>query len=115
MGALFEEWMAKLNGADRLPGRWEAAIDRHPHEQVLAAAGFDYVGKYEFTAEQSWTVETLTGLVYSTSFLNREALGDEADAFEANLAALMHSYGPNGVFQVSASYPYQLATKPTPT
>jgi SAM-dependent methyltransferase len=115
MGALFEEWMAKLDAADRLPGGWEAAMDRHPHEKVLAGAGLDYVGTYEFVVEQTWTVETLTGLVYSTSFLNRVALGDQAGAFEADLAALMHSYEPSGVLQVSASYAYQLAKKPTPT
>jgi SAM-dependent methyltransferase len=115
MGALFEEWMAKLEVTDRVPAGWEAAMDRHPNEQVLARAGFDYVGKYEFVAEQTWTVETLTGLVYSTSFLNRQALGDKARAFEADLSGLLHSYEPDGVFRVSASYAYQLATKPTPT
>ncbi len=72
-------------------------MDRDPHEQLLARAGFDYVGKYEFVAEQTWTVETVTGLVYSTSFLNRKALGDKADAFEADLSALLCSYEPDGV------------------
>lgn len=115
MGALFEEWMAKLDANDRLVGGWEAAMDRHPHEQVLTQAGFDYVGRYEFTADQTWTVETLTGLVYSTSFLNREALGDQADAFESDLSALLYSYASDGVFEVSAKYAYQLATKPTRT
>ena len=115
MGGLFEEWMDRLNATDRLPGGWEAAMDRRPHEQVLSRAGFDYVGKFEFVAEQTWTVPTLTGLVYSTSFLNREVLGAQAPAFEAELSALLHSYEPAGVFQVAVSYAYQLATKPTET
>lgn len=113
MGTLFEEWMAKLQITDRVPAGWEAAMDRHPYEQVLAQTGFDYVGKFEFIAEQTWMVETLTGLVYSTSFLNREALGDKVQAFEADLSALLYSYEPGGVFQVSSSYAYQLAIKPT--
>jgi SAM-dependent methyltransferase len=112
MGGLFEEWMVRLNATDRLPGGWEAAMDRQPHEQVLSRAGFDYVGNFEFVDEQTWTVRTLTGLVYSTSFLNREVLGEQAPAFEAELSALLHSYEPDGVFQVAASYAYQLATKP---
>jgi SAM-dependent methyltransferase len=114
VGALFQKWTAKLKVTDRVPGGWEAAMDRHRHEQVLSGAGFDYVGKFEFIAELTWTVESLTGLVYSTSGLNREALGDKAQAFEADLSALLHSYEPDGVFQISGSYAYQLATKPTP-
>jgi SAM-dependent methyltransferase len=113
MGGLFEEWMVRLNATDRLPGGWEAAMDRQPHEEILARAGFDYLGKFEFVAEQTWTVGTLTGLVYSTSFLNRAVLGERASAFEAELSALLHSYEADGVFQVAASYAYQLATKPT--
>jgi hypothetical protein len=76
------DWMAKLDATDRLAGGWEAAMDRHPHEQVLTQAGFGYVGGYEFITDQIWTVETLIGLVHSISFLNLEALGDQADAFE---------------------------------
>lgn len=113
MGGLFEDWMVRLGATDRLPGRWEAAMDRHSHEQVLTDAGFDYVGKFEFVAEQTWTVESLTGLVYSTSFLNREALGGQVGAFETELSALLRSFEPEGVFEVAASYAYQLATKPT--
>jgi SAM-dependent methyltransferase len=112
MGVLFEEWTAKLNATDRIPSSWEAAIDREPHEQVLVKAGFEYVGRYEFVAEQTWTVETLTGLVYSTSFLNREVLGAQAQAFEADLSALLRSFEPTGVFSVSARHAYQLAVKP---
>jgi SAM-dependent methyltransferase len=112
MGALFEEWMTKLDATDRLVGGWEAAMDRHPHEQVLIEAGFDYAGKYEFVTDQTWTVEALTGLIYSTSFLNREALGSQANAFEADLSALLHSYKSDGVFEVAATYAYELATKP---
>jgi hypothetical protein len=115
MGGLFEEWMVRLNATDRLPGGWEAAMDRQPHEQVLSRAGFDYVGNFEFVDEQTWTVRTLTGLVYSTSFLNRAVLGEQAPAFEAELSALLHSYEPDGVFQVAASYAYRLATKPIET
>lgn len=113
MGPLFERWMTRLGVADRVPEGWEAAMDRHPNEQVLSRAGFDYVGKFEFLAEQTWTVEALTGLVYSTSFLNREVLGEKAHEFEQDLSGLLRSYEPEGVFRVSASYAYQLARKPT--
>lgn len=82
------------------------------HDEVLTEAGFDYVGRFEFTAEQTQTVESLTGLVYSTPFLNREVLGDQVGAFETELSALLHSFAPDGVFEVVTRFAYQLATKP---
>jgi SAM-dependent methyltransferase len=114
MRGLFEQWMTKLGATDRVPAGWQQAMDSLPHEQVLAAAGFDYVGKFEFIVEQAWTVEALTGFVYSTSFLNRAALGERAEHFERDVAGLLCSYEPEGVFQVPASYAYQLARKPMP-
>jgi len=63
MGHLFGEWFTRLDAEDRAPAHWESAMDRHPSEQILVGAGFEYVGLYEFFAEQTWTVETLTGLV----------------------------------------------------
>jgi hypothetical protein len=57
----------------------------------------------------------LTGFAYSTSFLSQEALGDKAQKFERDLAALLFSYEPEGVFRVPASYSYQLARRPGST
>lgn len=112
MGHLFREWTARLDAKDRVPAGWESAMDRNPSEQTLVRAGFEYVGRYEFFAEQTWTVETLTGLVYSTSFLNLTVLGDQASVFEAELSVLLRSFEPSGVFHVSARHAYQLAVKP---
>jgi SAM-dependent methyltransferase len=115
MGALFDHWMSKLEITDRVPAGWQAAIDERPHEEVLVRAGFEYLGKHKFFSDQTWTVETFTGLVYSTSFLNLEALRDNREAFEADLSRLLHSYEPSGVAQASVSYEFQLARRPVPT
>jgi SAM-dependent methyltransferase len=112
MSGLFEEWITRLGVSDRVPPGWEQAMDRHPHGQVLAEVGFDSAGRFDFVAEQTWTVESLTGFVYSTSFLNREALGDRAAEFEGALADLLLSHEPSGMFHESANYAYELALKP---
>lgn len=112
MAGLFEDWMATLETTDRVPPGWEAAMDRDPHEQVLGRAGFDYVGRFEFSVPQTWTIEMLRGFVYSTSFLNCEALGDKVSAFEQDLSERLLSHGTNGTFELHASYAYQLARKP---
>ena len=70
---------------DRVPEGWEQAIDQDPHEQVLRASGARYEGSFEFSAVERWSVESLIGFVYSTSFLNRAVLGQRVDAFESDL------------------------------
>jgi ubiquinone/menaquinone biosynthesis C-methylase UbiE len=112
MAELFEDWMAKAGATDRVPAGWEAAMDQDPHEQVLRRAGFRYDGRFEFSVKQTWTVEALTGFVYSTSFLNREALGEELLLFERDLAEQLLSYEPDGNLEVLATYVYELARKP---
>ena len=58
-------------------------------------------------------METLTGFVYSTSFLSQQALGDAVVSFEADLTRRLHSFQPEGTFELQASYAYDLARKPT--
>ena len=106
---LFAGWMARAGANDRVPAGWESAMKLDPHEEVLRRAGFEYVGKFDFTMEQTWTVETLTGFVYSTSFLNLHALGGQAPEFERDLVERLGPYGADGVFGQSAGYAYELA------
>jgi ubiquinone/menaquinone biosynthesis C-methylase UbiE len=112
---LFVEWMAKARTTDRVPAGWQAAIEEDPHEQVLCRAGFDYVGKFEFTAEQTWTVETLVGFAYSTSLLNRRALGDMATELERDFDKRLSACTSDGTFRQSVSYAYELARTTRPT
>jgi SAM-dependent methyltransferase len=112
MDELFVDWMAGAAATDGVPAGWKAAIARDPHEQVLRRVGFDYVGKFEFRVEQVWTVEMLIGFVYSTSFLNRQVLGDRAADFERHLTERLLSCQADGLFHESASYAYELARVP---
>lgn len=110
---LFTDWMGKVGATDRVPAGWEAVMEKEPHAEVLRRAGFEYVGKFEFTAPQAWTVETLIGLTYSTSFLSREALGDRVPEFERDLARRLAPHvPPDGVVHETATYAYELARTP---
>ncbi len=113
--ALFEELMARVGTTDRVPAGWEVAMTAVPHEEVLREAGLDYVGKFEFTTDHAWTVESLIGFAYSTSLLNRHALGDEAAAFEEEMAERLSPLGTEGRFAQLASNAYELARKPAKT
>jgi SAM-dependent methyltransferase len=110
--ALFEEWMAKIGTTDRVPAGWDLAMTSLPHAEVLRQAGLDYIGEFKYTNDHVWTVESLIGFAYSTSLLNRHALGDEAAAFEAEMAQRLSPLGTDGRFVQRIGYAYELARKP---
>jgi SAM-dependent methyltransferase len=112
MSTLLEEWRVRTGATSRIPAGWEASMDRQPHTRVLAEAGFDLVGRFDFEVERTWSAESLAGFVYSTSFLNREVLGDRPAAFARDLTERLHQSSCDGVFREVASYSYQLARKP---
>lgn len=110
---LMAKWMEHIGTAARVPESWQEALRRQPHEAVLTGAGFDYLGKFEFQREERWTAESLIGFMYSTSVLNRVALGSRAEEFESDISSLVRSWGREGQLVAEASYAYQLAKKPT--
>lgn len=110
---LISTWMARVGTAERIPEGWSEAMQRLSHQAVLTGAGFDYAGKFAFTREEGWTQETLAGYLYSTSILNRGALGAHAVALERDLARLVETYGTGGGVVAEAAYAYELARKPS--
>ena len=83
-----------------------------PHTTVLASAGFEIVGEFEFTTPHEWTVETLTGFMYATSFLSQPALGRHVPAFERDLRTRLLAVEPDGVFREQTTFSYMLARRP---
>jgi hypothetical protein len=110
---LVAEWTERVGIADRLPPEWEASIAARSHRAVLQDAGFDYVGRFEFTRAESWTAESLLGFLHSTSILSRVALGDAAHEFAADLAARLDAVSSDGGFRYDATYCYELC-RPRP-
>lgn len=109
---LFVEWMDRLGTSDRVPVTWMDAIRADSHEQVLRRAGLEYLGKFEFVEDQTWTVESLIGFAYSTSMLNRQAQGSASAEFEREVAVRLGPYAQDGGLMASASYAYELARRP---
>jgi hypothetical protein len=107
-----ERWQDAVGARDRVPADWEAAIDRDPHERVLQRAGLVCEQGYECTVPQRWTVETLIGFIYGTSFLNRTALDGRTDEFERDVRAALLGIQPDGVFEQDVSYAFELARRP---
>jgi SAM-dependent methyltransferase len=111
LDATLTRWRDALGARDRVPEGWEEAIDRDPHEQVLRRAGLTYEGMFEFSWVERWTVESLIGFTYSTSFLNRAVVGRQAAAFEEDLRAQLLACRPDGVFEQELSFMFELARR----
>jgi SAM-dependent methyltransferase len=106
-----ERWRDVAGVRDRVPEGWEQAIERDPHPQVLRRAGLVYERLHEVVVAHRWSVESLVGFVYSTSFLNRVALGTHVDAFEADLRRELLACCPDGVFDQALIFAYELARR----
>ena len=74
--------------------------------------GSTLIGTYEFTVPHIWTLESLAGFAHSTSILSRSALGDHVEAFERDLRDQLLAVQPDGNFDESVSFTYDLAVKP---
>lgn len=102
------------------PTRWRAAInavlkrylpDRqlswdHPgpppeerHEAYIARSRFKDLASYMESFDVEWTIESMIGNLYSTSFCSRRVLGDRVDAFERDLRAAILAVEPSGILK----------------
>jgi SAM-dependent methyltransferase len=110
--ATLDKWQRALGAEDRVPGGWDLPRKRRPDLQLLADAGLEVAGRREFPVEHRWSLSELAGYVRSTSFLPAAVLGDQAAAFDADLADRLGPYGNGGSFTQNASCAYELARKP---
>jgi SAM-dependent methyltransferase len=101
--------LARWQPPGRIPAGYAADRAARPDAAVLTDAGFDYLGKREFSVAYEWTAETLIGHAYSTSVLSRAALGDSAADFETDLRRTLLPHTP---FTHRVGFAYELSRKP---
>jgi len=103
------DWLDRSASRDRLPAGWQEALAASTDRQVLEQAGFRYSGRFEFAREDTWTVDSLIGFMYSTSILSRAALGGSTEAFEADMARRLDQFSVDGTFKHKTRCAYELA------
>ena len=79
---------------------------------VLRDTGFAEVASYPFVEPHDWTIETIIGYLYSTSFCSKKVLGDNATAFEAELKAALLAHDPSGHYSEHMRCGYTIGRKP---
>ena len=112
MADALRHWTQVAGATERIPANIDEHLAAEHHSTVLANAGFTIVGEFEFATPREWTVETLTGFMYATSFLSQPALGPNVPAFEQDLRARLLAVEPDGVFWEETSFSYTLARRP---
>jgi SAM-dependent methyltransferase len=82
------------------------------YELVLRETGFEDITSYQFVEGHTWTIETIIGNLYSTSFCSKKVLGDNSEAFEADLRAALLAQNPNGKYRENIGFGYTIGRKP---
>lgn len=81
------------------------------NELVLRETGYGDVASYAFVEGHDWTIGTIIGNLYSTSFCSKNVLGDNADAFEADLKAALLAHEPSGHYRETMRFGYTMGRK----
>ena len=105
-------WMARA-----FPDGWGVArvgteVGPGSQERVIRGAGFIEVTERTFGAPRDWTFAEILGYLQSTSVCSRKALGDDFEAFAAELRAVLLERAHSLTFHETQSFSYTLARKP---
>ncbi|MEU3787469.1 class I SAM-dependent methyltransferase [Streptomyces sp900129855] len=114
LDSLLRRWQGALGAAGRVPPGWDHARQANPDHVVLSRAGFEPVGRHEFSVEHRWTIRELAGHIRSTSFLPPAVLAEHAAEFDAALSAELGPYTADGRLTDPVSFAYELARRHGP-
>ncbi|PYZ96992.1 SAM-dependent methyltransferase [Alteribacter lacisalsi] len=112
------KWKSEL---DKVVARWYGLerragndVYRHPkisHEEVIRESPFKLETASLPPSEHVWTVESLLGNLYSTSYGSKRFLGSRIADFEKDLRETLLRIEPSGVFWEKTSTSVKLALK----
>jgi hypothetical protein len=107
-----DRWRARASARDRVPAGYAQDRRERPDPVILAAAGFEVVGRYRFAAVHEWTPEALTGFALSTSVLSPAALGGKVADFGGDVRRELHACAASDRLPQTIDYAYDLARRP---
>ncbi|MFF0000107.1 class I SAM-dependent methyltransferase [Streptomyces avermitilis] len=113
LDSLLRTWQNALGASGRVPAGWDQARQQVPDHDVLSRAGFEPVGRHEFSVEHHWTIRELAGYIRSTSFLPPPVLADHTAEFDAGLTGELSRHMANDCLTETVSFAYELVRKPS--
>ncbi len=101
----------KQNGKERRAGN---TTYRHPdrsYETIIKDSDFDLEVHRLPSYQVTWTVETIIGTLYSTSYGAKRFLGNREKEFETEAGEVLLSMNPAGVFKEQVGLTIKMAIK----
>lgn len=112
------QWQERLNeiiekwyGKDRRAGK---AIYTHPvmsHEEVMSNSKFSVEIHHLPTYEITWTIESILGNLYSTSYGSKRFLGNNSELFELELREALLDISNSGEYKEKLTLSVKLGIK----
>lgn len=105
--ATIRRWL----GPERRAGSGTRPSARHhdPFEEIFARSPFATQEMYHLAYTRQTTADEIVGYLYSTSYCSHAVLGDQRDAFEADLRRTLHALSPDDTFSEDATLDAWLA------
>jgi ubiquinone/menaquinone biosynthesis C-methylase UbiE len=91
---VIQRWL----GEERRAGSSTYVEPKERHEIVLARSPFKRRETYRLDYQRYWTIESLIGQLYSTSFSSVAVLGNQRESFEEDLRKTLLELNPSGQF-----------------
>ncbi len=100
----------KYLGEQRRAGRSSYTDPLERHEKVIDRSPFGPCRTHIIRYRQDWTIDSITGNLYSTSFCSPHLLGDRREAFEQDLRDTLLRLNPDGLFTEDVTLEVHLGT-----
>jgi ubiquinone/menaquinone biosynthesis C-methylase UbiE len=98
-------------GDERRAGTKTFETPKARHEEVVARSRFERREQHTLSYNRAWTLESIKGYLYSTSFASRRLFGDRVEEFESELERTLLDLNPSGEFRETARLTVILAFK----
>ena len=98
-------------GEERRAGTGVFQTPREPHQTVLEQLGYA-VAAATFETDHEWSLRTLLGYLYSTSFASPDVLAGNRDRFEADLMESLLAFDSSGQYRETLRFHLILARPP---
>ncbi|MBE9918093.1 class I SAM-dependent methyltransferase [Paenibacillus donghaensis] len=107
-----DEIMKAYLGPQRRAGQGTYTPPKEKYEDTISKFPFRSVKKHtlpEYT--HNWTIESILGNIYSTSYGARHFFGERIEQFEAEMRSALHEIHPEGIFAEQISVQTIVALK----
>ncbi|MGG3915391.1 class I SAM-dependent methyltransferase [Rossellomorea vietnamensis] len=107
----FNELVHKWYGNERKAGNSTYTHPVTPHEDIISQSKFNLEKHTLPTYEITWTIESLLGNLYSTSYGSKRFLGSDVPLFEREVREAMLEMSESGVFKEESRLAVKIGRK----